>query len=398
MVKKLFRNLFLHSAKRTFFVVGGLITLIALPVTLFLSQQSQDIRQHASGCTYTFTSRGFLCVANEGSEGSTAPAVPANMSVTEGNINYYGTNGPIIELPNITNVPASNYVPPAPSITPAVEASAPTSVPNNASAQVSTCTDRDLRLGLTCTKTVDSVAQGCGCGPGLQCQHIGAQSNGLQTIQCVGYLPTGSECSPVGTLCGPYNGHGECVLYNGTYKCVVYPTATPTPTVKAQPTVVVPIEASTTTPVSNNTDTNGTTCPITGIKSIQYDKSGCFSVREVKALTVTCNDGTQKTFTSTFRCTETSQMDKNALSFCASHATCPTPTSTNSFTTTPTILTCDPVADGAINQLDYDLWLKEYTHQVNTTLTSCFVPGDSSVNILDFQVWKDITNNLIQDF
>lgn len=48
MVKDLFKKLFLHSPKRTFFVVGGLIVMLALPLTLLLSQQSQDIRQRAS--------------------------------------------------------------------------------------------------------------------------------------------------------------------------------------------------------------------------------------------------------------------------------------------------------------------------------------------------------------
>ncbi len=74
--------------------------------------------------------------------------------------------------------------------------------------------------------------------------------------------------------------------------------------------------------------------------------------------------------------------------------TCTVPTTT----LTPTVLTCDPVKDGLINTADYDLWLKEYTHQVNTTLTSCFLPGDNTVNILDFQVWKDISYGLKQSF
>ncbi len=48
MVKDLFKKLFLHSPKRTFFVIGGLIVLLALPITLMLTQQSQDNRQRAA--------------------------------------------------------------------------------------------------------------------------------------------------------------------------------------------------------------------------------------------------------------------------------------------------------------------------------------------------------------
>jgi len=116
---------------------------------------------------------------------------------------------------------------------------------NTAFAQVPTCTDRELKIGLICTKTAASVAQGCGCGPGLQCNHIGAQfgpaSSPLQTIQCVGYLPTGSECSPAGALCGPYSNPGECILapFQSSYTCVAAPP-TPTPTKSPTPTKAPP--------------------------------------------------------------------------------------------------------------------------------------------------------------
>ena len=61
-------------------------------------------------------------------------------------------------------------------------------------------------------------------------------------------------------------------------------------------------------------------------------------------------------------------------------------------------LTCDPIRDGLINNADFDLWLKEYTGQVSTTLTSCYVPGNNTENILNFQVWKDINYRLKQSF
>ena len=134
-----------------------------------------------------------------------------------------------------------------------------------------------------------------------------------------------------------------------------------------------------------------TSCSSNGIKTKTYDKSLC-SLRaitpEAKSISFTCNDGTQKTLTSASGCIDTRRLDSNAANFCSSHSACPTPIS----------LACDPVKDGIINNAEYELWLKEYSHQANTTLTSCFTPGNTSVDILDFQVWKDINYGLKQSF
>lgn len=271
------------------------------------------------------------------------------------------------------------------------------------SAQVPTCTERELRIGLICTKTAVSVAQGCGCGPGLQCQHIGAQFSGLQTIQCVGYLPTGSECSPAGALCGPYSNPGECILvpFQGKYACYSPPTPTPTNTPTPTTAQVVPTEAATPTP--NTTDTNGATCSSNGIKSIQYNKSGCYNFREAKSATVICNDEVTKTFTSSFGCTETIRFEVEIQNFCYSHKACPTPTpsptatplptSTPSptllATATPTPVVCDPNHDGVTGDLlDYGVWVGEILGSGGMQ-SDCYHP-DRVIDLLDFQGWKDM--------
>jgi len=181
------------------------------------------------------------------------------------------------------------------------------------------------------------------------------------------------------TKCGPTNCSGTCNVQ--TNECSISPTPTTGGT------------------ASGPTPTPSSTCKSNGIVSLSYSRTGCFNPLEAKSATVTCNDGTQKTFTSSFLCLATFQFDNSALSFCSTHKACPTPsplppTATTAPRVTPQSLTCDPVKDGVINNADYDLWLKEYTHQVNTTLTACFVPGDNTVNILDFQVWKDINYGL----
>ncbi len=182
----------------------------------------------------------------------------------------------------------------------------------------------------------------------------------------------------------------------GSNTCVNKPLPTATPTVaQTNPTPTrTPTPTSTEGGTANGPTPTTSNCNSNGIMAKTYDRTGCFRSSQAKSITVTCNDGTQKTFTSSFQCTDTFRLDFEAQNFCSTHKTCPPSAPSITPTSTPQQLSCDPVKDGYINRLDYELWLKEYTHQVNTTLTSCFVPGDNTVNILDFQVWKDINYGL----
>lgn len=51
--------------------------------------------------------------------------------------------------------------------------------------------------------------------------------------------------------------------------------------------------------------------------------------------------------------------------------------------------TCDPVADGKIDENDFNLWKQEYLHTVNTTESACMSPNNT-VDLLGFQAWKNI--------
>ena len=484
--KNIFKKIFLHSPKRTFFVIGGLITLTALPVTLFLSQHSQDFRQHASGgCTYRFVGTSFLCIANEGASSSTAPAVPDNMSVTDGNINYYGTNGPS-EIPNVTNKPASNYVSPPPippSPVPPIQkptipigwtwtynatpctateyycyldtttgryahgvppSTSPTpSASNIASISYIACpagksiTDR-VRIvysytdvnGITCGNPKSSVYfQALSFsftmpGPDSSCRgpvkkviyYEGIPSNSIYTPTKIDAVGTSIQLSS-----------------DGIHKAVIIPEGTNSVTIN----VDAPASACAGTPAAP-VDTSGKYCTTAQLNQgivclLQAAGTGC-SCPSTWACdhlgrqnadgsqTIQCIPPQGRGISEGSSCSPagavcapvvigTTSIAANCrLSgssyVCARAAAAPPPIDTARGSTggnsggsgntgiagnvTP-VLTCDPVKNGVINTADYDLWLKEYTHQVNTTLTSCFVPGNATVNLLDFQVWKDIS-------
>lgn len=57
--------------------------------------------------------------------------------------------------------------------------------------------------------------------------------------------------------------------------------------------------------------------------------------------------------------------------------------------TTAQSLTCDPIKDGVIDLLDFNLWRDEAFFGTEGKKTDCFMP-DEKVDLLDFQVWKDI--------
>lgn len=238
-----------------------------------------------------------------------------------------------------------------------------------------------------------SKPNGSSCTDMSECQpNTAFGGDRVCAVNLCGASPRGVSCCPSGKFwCASTN---SCTNQgDGSCPCEVTTTPIPpTPTSTEGGTANGPTPTSTAT--ADSPKPTSTTCRSNGILSTSYNKSSCFSDREAKSITVTCNDGTQKTFTSSFQCTDTFRLDFEAQNFCSTHKTCPPSAPSITPTSTPQQLSCDPVKDGYINRLDYELWLKEYTHQVNTTLTSCFVPGDNTVNILDFQVWKDINYGL----
>ncbi len=71
-----------------------------------------------------------------------------------------------------------------------------------------------------------------------------------------------------------------------------------------------------------------------------------------------------------------------------SSGTCQTNPSTNGGITGGT-LTCDPVANGQLDQDDFNVWKQEYLHNVNTTRSACLSPNNQ-VDLLGFQHWKNV--------
>lgn len=65
--RELINGAFFHSWQRTLMVLGGLVLAIALPVTIILTQQQQDLRQRASGytCGTGYPQQSGTCPANE---------------------------------------------------------------------------------------------------------------------------------------------------------------------------------------------------------------------------------------------------------------------------------------------------------------------------------------------
>src|SRR3989304_10400891 len=100
-LKELIEGAFFHSWQRTAMVLGGLVLALALPITIILTQQQQDLRQRASGeggygCTEKLvkvgTSWQYLCVANESPAATTAPAPVISPEATPIVIDWGQTN------------------------------------------------------------------------------------------------------------------------------------------------------------------------------------------------------------------------------------------------------------------------------------------------------------------
>lgn len=344
----------------------------------------------------------------------------------------------------------------------------------NANAANPICNTKELTLGIICTKTTSELERGCGCAAGLQCTYIGAPTNSLQNIQCVGSIATGKECSPSGAVCSS----GECIYSStqGKYTCVsstsvpppttntttkkplnslcqfgsecetgycdtqgvayAYDTNTqygychvrPTPTNTPTPTTAVNCDvgsevgkpntcacgetsicASGYCDPTSHTCKDNPLCKANGVSSYTYDRTGCFSSRDAKAVTVICNDGTTKNITSSFGCTDTWRLDSSAQNFCSTHKTCPAPTPTNTPTPVPQqngeggnsnptatftpVPLCDPDPAGAsvniLDMADFIVWKTDFLSTTAETKRSACLKPDDKIDLLDFQVWKN---------
>ncbi len=241
-----------------------------------------------------------------------------------------------------------------------------------------------------------------------ECAYQGQSPDSAQQIVCCSGLPEstilGCTC-PTGTIATTQG--GTCIKTPNIQICGTLGIQTPktcnvinlpTPTTNG-PT---PTSAATPTPLPNTTDTNGTTCSSSGIKSIKYDKTGCVPSYDAKAATVTCNDGFVVTKTASFRCESERTWQFNLQNVCSSHKICPLPTPSSTptatpqntptpilATATPTPAVCDPNLDGITGDLlDYGIWVGEMLGSGGLK-SDCYHP-DSLIDLRDFQGWKDM--------
>lgn len=208
--------------------------------------------------------------------------------------------------------------------------------------------------------------EGCYCGTHQQCASfscIGANIDpvtGYGTAGTCGAVPTPTSSSTAGTGGSTYscfsstNRPNNCLCSNdaqcasnscksalfGLIKICMASTITPTPTVTPLPTPI-PTSSPTPTKIPTPTATGTTITP---------------SPTLVSGVT-------------------------------------PTLTVFPSLTLVPTItipaLTCDPVPDGVIDQLDFQRWKDEFTQELPTTTAACLSPNNV-VDQLGFQAWKEI--------
>lgn len=419
------------SPKRTFFILGGLLVAISLPTTIILSQQSQDLRQHASGgCHFV----GGLCISYEGPASSEmyAPKVPDYTSVDTGGVTYQGNYGTvpagttdvIIYAPMTIPAPGfpvqpndvipagevitPNGVTPAPGVSPiaASPATSPAASSPSPKAAPSTSPSPSPKAAAAAAATSGSFEQ-------TQCYSVwtaGTPWNG-QAVKCkpgclgstcgiyTWQLDSGGGSCPGGFQCGS---SGACTPYCSGAKCDL------------------PGWGSTTACVRCDTGEDCGSCS-NGYKTCTYSATSapgslppggtCWLATLQKACTITAPTAIPATATplppDTNSCTVTTGKPLNcvctqigntsqcATGYCGAPIegqtganTCQNPPN-NPNPSTPVTALCDPNGDGKLDTLDFQWWKDEYFKVRTTKLSSCFVPGDPNVTLLDFQAWKN---------
>ena len=190
--------------------------------------------------------------------------------------------------------------------------------------------------------------------------------------QTAGTCPTGSTCQQTASSNNPF--------YN-RYECVSKIDVTPIP----------PFEFATPTPEPSNTDSCNA-CLSQGLRYL------CTTSYLKQSSTTNCSGTDISSSTRTYLDRSSNLTTNISCSLCsgstatptpAANETTPTPIRRGTATPTPTKLSCDPVKDGVIDLLDFQLWKDEYIKAKTSTLASCFSPN-KAVDLLGFQVWKDI--------
>lgn len=364
MYKDLFRKIFLHSPKRTFLVIGGLIVAISLPITLATVQQQQDVRQRASGpdiATFNFNHgsdhcrpQNKLCEASlnetevQNSDCSTYLETPARICRTSG----YPTSQ-IIRSSGCPSISSDGYVQYC------IPDSRKDSLPSGwtnvfTSTSDTTCTTYNQNVVSSCYKSDFKASdlsslpdEGPPTDGDRDIPSTDLTETDIKTLQdfrctaaeinsrtnCVFTVPTGKTIPP----------QMQIKIGNGTFSSSCYPA--PTDPSKGRCTGVVTGTES----GSQNIYARLISSDITGF-DIGKDV--------VISGTVTTTNNTR--------------------------TTSPSPGSSNE-------LTCDPNGDGTIDIHDLDLWRAEYIAKTsNTNKFGCFAEDKTKVDILDFNVWRDI--------
>lgn len=201
------------------------LAILAVPITLTLVKEQQEQRSQASGgCTYKLVGGRFLCFANEEQSSSTAPTVPDNMTVYEGDTAYVGEGGFV--PPDMNIVYSNNTTNSQPQDSPNIGG---TQAESDTTQNSQYCTTTQLQQGVICL--LQNAGAGCGCPPGWACNYVGRQNlDGTQSVQCKpplnGGISVGQVCSPAGAPCAPVlesgkNYEANCVMQpGGNYSCV----------------------------------------------------------------------------------------------------------------------------------------------------------------------------------
>jgi len=340
-VKKLIEGAFFHSWQRTAMVLGGLTLAIALPITIVLTQQQQDLRQRAS------ETKGY---------GENCSLVDANFNPIDecaGSLICFTPQKPALQASICMEPPADGSIPNDSYCNDSKQCQSNNCYFATGVVGVSMCKPFDYNPNPTSPTQPGSIANGNPCTQSSDCQsgycvsavdnkpeyalcqpNPNGDSTGVNTginnpdlqntatncSQCLSqgksYLctttTTGRRRTTTSTACSTTN-TGSCTLCEGT------PIPTPTPTTCPQGNAnCVGGQSSTPTPTP-------TTCPI---------GRNCTGGQQPTPTPTTCPNGNPNC--------PAAPTPTNTLAPTATR----TPTPTPNFTPTPTPTTTTPVSGG----------------------------------------------------
>lgn len=193
-LKELIEGAFFHSWQRTAMVLGGLILALALPITIILTQQQQDLRQRAAdlcgGCdpgyTCGYTQRGWFCMYTGNNTTSPSPVPVISPEAT-----------PIIDWGQ-TNCGVSSC-----------DFSTQTCI-NDTFTGVATCCPRGNNY--VCNGTCQTAQ----CGDRSNYPEVTVTTAPVEGSSCVGNY---NNCSPSGAKCCT-SGYSCVASPQGVYSCL----------------------------------------------------------------------------------------------------------------------------------------------------------------------------------